>query len=198
MSAIFVSHSSRDAAFVDELRSRLVAHGHRSLFVDYDPEFGIPVGHEWEREIYQRLRSCQGIIVICSVSSMASRWVFAEVTQGKALGKHIFPVRIDDCEVDRILTERQVLDLRAGTDEAFGRLWRALELAGLDAGSLLDWDGSHPPYPGMVSFQEADAAEQYLGETPGEATRAYAACERAHARTPQAGLQDERGRRTHT
>ena len=157
MSAIFVSHSSRDTAFVDELRGRLVAQGHRSVFIDYDPEFGIPGGREWEKEIYQRLRSCQGVIVVCSVSSMGSRWVFAEVTQGKALGKHIFPVRIDDCEIDAILTERQVLDLRARTDDAFGRLWRALEAAGLDATRLFDWDGSRLPYPGMVPFHEADA-----------------------------------------
>ena len=157
MSAIFVSHSSRDTAFVDELRDRLEERGHRSLFVDYDPEFGIPVGREWEKEIYQQLRSCQGVIVVCSASSMGSRWVFAEVTQGKALGKHIFPVKIDDCEIDAILTERQVLDLRARTGDAFGRLWRALETAGLDAASLLDWDGSRSPYPGMVPFHEADA-----------------------------------------
>jgi len=153
MSAIFVSHSSRDMAFVDELRRRLVTQGHRSVFIDYDPEFGIPIGREWEKEIYQRLRSCQGVIVVCSVSSMGSRWVFAEVTQAKALGKHIFPVKIDDCVIDAVLTERQVLDLRVRTGGAFGRLWRALEAAGLDAASLSDWDGSRSPYPGMVRFR---------------------------------------------
>ena len=112
---------------------------------------------KWEKEIYRQLRSCQGVIVVCSVSSMGSRWVFAEVTQGKALGKHIFPVKIDDCEIDAILTERQVLDLQARTDDAFRRLWRALERAGSDPASLLDWDQSRSPYPGLVPFDEADA-----------------------------------------
>jgi hypothetical protein len=66
VSAIFVSHSSADRAFADELRDRLVAVGHRLLFLDYDPEHGIPAGREWERELYAQLRSCQGVVVLCS------------------------------------------------------------------------------------------------------------------------------------
>jgi len=93
-----------DTAFVDGLTRRLTAQGHRALFVDYDPEFGIPGGREWEKEIYERLRSCQGVVVVCSRASMASFWVFAEVTHAKALGKHIFPVRMENCEIHAILS----------------------------------------------------------------------------------------------
>ncbi|WP_275410874.1 toll/interleukin-1 receptor domain-containing protein [Paractinoplanes rishiriensis] len=73
-----MSHSSRDTGLVDELRERLVARGYRSLFVDFDPEFGIPAGRAWEREIYQRLRQCRAVVLVCSAASMASQWVFAE------------------------------------------------------------------------------------------------------------------------
>jgi TIR domain len=146
MSAIFISHSGADRAFADELRDKLVAAGHRSLFLDYDPEHGIPPGCEWERELYAQLRSCQAVVVLCSKRSMRSPWVFAEVTQAKALGKHLFPLRLDDADIPSLITSRQIIDMRAPTQDAWGRLRRALEVAGLDPTGLFDWDGSRPPY----------------------------------------------------
>jgi WD40 repeat protein len=156
MSAIFISHSSGDRAFADELRDRLLAAGHRSLFLDYDSAYGIPPGREWERELYAQLRACQAVVVLCSERSMRSPWVFAEVTQAKALGKQLFPLRLDDAEIPALIASQQILDARA--PDGWGRLRRALEAAGLDPAGLFDWDGSRPPYPGMTAFGEADAA----------------------------------------
>ena len=158
MSAIFISHSSRDDAVAAELRDRLAEQGHKSVFLDFDPAIGIPAGRDWERELYRRLRACQAVIVLCSEHSMASRWCFVEIAHAKAFGKHIFPLKVAECAVDSSLTSRQVLDLTGGREDAYQRLWRGLEVAGLDPRNAFDWDGTRPPYPGLLAFQEADAA----------------------------------------
>lgn len=158
MSAIFLSHSSKDNAVAAEFKEHLERQGHRSIFLDFDPEDGIPAGRDWEQELYQRLRECRAMIVLCSESSMSSRWCFAEITHAKSLGKHVFPIKIAPCEIDTVLTSSQVLDFSAEKEEALERLWLGLRLAGLDPADAFDWDGSRPPYPGLLAFQEQDAA----------------------------------------
>jgi hypothetical protein len=165
MSAIFLSHSSKDKAVTAELKEHLEGQGHRSIFLDFDPEDGIPAGRDWEQELYQRLRECQAVIVLCSESSMSSRWCFAEITHAKSLGKHIFPIKVTHCEIDPVLTSHQVLDLLKDKDDALQRLWLGLKLAGLDPAKTFDWDGSRPPYPGLLAFQEDDAAI-FFGRDP--------------------------------
>ena len=73
MSAIFISHSSKDKALAAEVKARLAAQGQRAIFLDLDPENGIPAGRDWEQELYQQLRACQAVIVLCSQDSMASK-----------------------------------------------------------------------------------------------------------------------------
>ena len=158
MSAIFISHSSRDDAAAAELKARLADQGHRSVFLDFDPEDGIPAGRDWEQELYHRVRASRAVIVLCSRASMASRWCFMEITHARALGKHLFPVKVEDCDVDAVLTDRQVIDLTADKEKAYARLWRGILAAGLDPADAFDWDGSRPPYPGLLAFQEEDAA----------------------------------------
>ena len=133
------------------------AEGHRSVFLDFDPENGIPAGRDWEQELYRRLRACQAVIVLCSEHSMASHWCFAEITHAKALGKQVFPVKVEPCTIDPVLTSSQILDLTADREEAYRRLWAGLRAAGLDPADAFDWDGSRPPYPGLLAFQEEDA-----------------------------------------
>ena len=100
MLRIFISHSSRDSEEVAELTSRLVADGYHSIFLDFDPNRGIPAGRDWEREIYSKLRESSAVIVVLSRHSMNSRWFFSELTQARAQGKHIFPIRIDDTPIN--------------------------------------------------------------------------------------------------
>lgn len=158
MSLIFLSHSSQDNEYAKNLAAWLREKQQRSIFLDFDPQNGIPAGHEWEKELYQQLRQCQAVIVLCSEHSMASEWCFAESMFAKALGKHIFPIRLDQSAVWPILTSLQIIDFSADSAEGFERLWRAMLLKGLDPKSIFDWDGNRPPYPGLPSFQEEDAA----------------------------------------
>jgi len=158
MSSIFLSHSSQDNAIAKEVKARLDEWGHRSVFLDFDPEQGIRAGRDWEKELYAQLRECHAVIVLCSHASMASRWCFVEITHAKALGKDVFPIKIDDAKVDPILTCKQVIDATVDWNDAYQRLEKGLLAAGLDPKGMFDWDGTRPPYPGLPAFQEQDAA----------------------------------------
>jgi WD40 repeat protein len=157
MSAIFISHSSADNAAAAEMKAWLEAQGHNSIFLDFDPAAGIPAGRDWEGELYRRLRLCRAVLVLCSPESMASRWCFAEITHARSLGKQIFPLKVAECTVDSVLSDRQVIDLTQNPEDGYERLRMGLVRAGLDAADLFDWDGKRSPYPGLVALQEEDA-----------------------------------------
>ena len=161
MGLIFISHSSRDEPAAAALRDRLLQHGYSaegSIFLDSDGGNGIKAGQDWEQTLYRSIRASRAVIVLCSRSSMESRWCFMEITHARALGKHLFPVRIDDCSIDGILTDHQVVDLSREPEDAYRRLFAGLAGAGLDPSNVFTWDGKRPPYPGLMAFEEADAA----------------------------------------
>ena len=170
MSTIFLSHASADGEASARLKRWLEGRGHQSLFLDFDPQRGIPAGRDWERELYLRLKSCRALIILCSEASMASKWCFAELAIARSLGKPIFPLLLEPCELPAQLTEMQVLDLAAlGEEEAFERLARGLAEAGVEMATEFDWDRSRSPYPGLLAFTERDAAiffgrEREIGE----------------------------------
>ncbi|MFC3284521.1 nSTAND1 domain-containing NTPase [Litchfieldella rifensis] len=151
MSTLFISHSSADSTAAREMAEWLERHGHHSLFLDFDVEHGIPAGRDWERELYRNLRTCQAMIVLCSEHSMTSCWCLAEMSHARALGKRIFPVRIACCTLRPQLAELQVIDLVKDPETGYKRLRQGLA-------SVFDWDRRRPPYPGLLVFEEADAA----------------------------------------
>ena len=141
MSAIFISHRSTDDAAAAELHDWLESEGNTSVFLDFDPVNGIPAGRNWERELYQQIRACRAVIVLCSEESMSSKWVFAEGAQARALGKHIIPVKIEDCTIDSVISDRQAIDMTAGgsEEEAYQRLRRGLLASGIDPDIHMNW-----------------------------------------------------------
>jgi WD40 repeat protein len=158
LSGIFLSHSSADNDAALQLHDWLEKQGYRSTFLDFDPTQGIPAGRDWERELYAQLRACRAVVVLCSRHSMASPWCFAEITHARALGKALFPLKVADCEIQALLQTVQVVDLTTRREEGLERLSHGLKAAGLDPAGSFDWDGSRPPYPGLLAFEEPDAA----------------------------------------
>jgi formylglycine-generating enzyme required for sulfatase activity len=158
MSAIFISHSSKDRAVAAEVRRRLEEQKHASVFLDFDPELGIPAGSAWERELYTQLRRCRALIVLCSEHSMSSKWCFAEIAYARAQRKPLFPVKVADCTVASLLADTQVIDLTADREEGYARLWAGLRKAGLDPAGIFNWDEGRAPFPGLKAFDEKDAA----------------------------------------
>src|ERR671910_9907 len=94
MASVFVSHSSRDRAVTEWVLEKLRAAGFTSLFVDFDPEQGIPAGRNWERELYAKLRKSDAVIFLASEASVASSWCLLEVGLARSLGRPVFPVRL--------------------------------------------------------------------------------------------------------
>ena len=123
MSSIFISHSSKDNQFAEVLKKQLEERGHHSIFLDFDPEKGIPAGTNWEQILYAKLRASQAVIVLCSPHSMSSKWVFAEITHARSQGKHIFPLKIAECQPFSILNDTQIAPIIDYTTEKnFDRL----------------------------------------------------------------------------
>lgn len=153
MSSLFISHASADAGTAWELAARLKEWGYGSLFLDFDPDHGIQAGVDWEAELYARLKRARALVAVVSREFLESRWCFAEVAQARALGKPVFPVKIERCEPGSLLDDRQAVDLFRDEREGYDRLQRGLEsLLGAD----LPFDLERP-YPGLASFDSGDA-----------------------------------------
>jgi WD40 repeat protein/energy-coupling factor transporter ATP-binding protein EcfA2 len=157
MASLFLSHSSRDRTAAEWLRARLDAEGFVALFLDFDPEAGIPAGRGWERELYGQLRRSDAVVFLASAAAVASRWCFAEVALARSLGKPVFPVRLDTGVQMALLNDVQWIDLSDG-DHAVARLVAGLRRAGLDPADAFAWDPTRAPYPGLEPFAAADAA----------------------------------------
>jgi hypothetical protein len=129
-----------------------------ALFLDFDPQLGLPPGCDWEKELQRQLDRCDAVIVLCSAHSVASQWCLSEVAIADHLGKPIFPILIGPCEPFQLLSDRQWLDFTANPEEALERLARGLQVAGLDPANSFPWTPGRCPYPGLLAFEEADAA----------------------------------------
>src|SRR5215470_7088904 len=158
MTAIFISHSSADNAAAAAMKAWLEAQGHTSLFLDFDPEAGITGGSGWEQTLYHQLRQCQAVIALLTPSWLASKWCFAELVQARERGKAIFPVKVQSCDAGGVFGDIQHIDLTAQPEEGYRRLKTGLLERGLDPLDVFDWDPKRLPYPGLLAFQEADAA----------------------------------------
>jgi WD40 repeat protein len=156
MGALFISHSSVDRSAAQDLSDRLEAEGFAAIFLDFDPDHGIPAGRSWERELYAQLRRTDALIFLATPASTASRWCFAEVTLARSLGKPIFPVRLGDGARMPLLEDVQWVDMTT-EDGAFPRLLGGLRRAGLDPSDSFAWDATRPPFPGLEPFAIEDA-----------------------------------------
>src|ERR671916_1030898 len=125
MAAVFVSHSSRDRAVTEQVMQRLRAAGFAALFVDFDPEQGIPAGRSWERELYAQLRKTDAVVFLASEASVASSWCLLEVGLARSLGRPVFPLRLQAGVALPLLADVQWTDL-TDPEEGLARL-----LAGL-------------------------------------------------------------------
>jgi predicted AAA+ superfamily ATPase len=157
VASLFISHSSSDREAAQRLAERLQAEGFAALFLDFDPEQGIPAGHNWERELYAQLRKADAVIFLASAASVASRWCFLEVGLARSLGKPVFPLSLNGDTRLELLADTQWVDLAEG-EQAYARLLKALRQAGLNPADSFAWNPTRRPYPGLQPFAPEDAA----------------------------------------
>src|SRR3712207_1855030 len=164
MASVFVSHSSQDRAATEQVVAQLRAAGFAALFVDFDPEQGIPAGRNWERELYAQLRRSDGVVFLASEASVASSWCLLEVGLARSLRRPVFPVRLQPGVALPLLADVQWVDL--GDDESgVARVLAGLHSAGLDPADSFAWDSARSPYPGLAPFAPEDAAV-FFGRRP--------------------------------
>jgi WD40 repeat protein len=117
-------------------------------------------GSDWEQTLYRKLRRCQAVIALITPSWLGSKWCFAEIVQAREKGKAIFPVRVAPCDPGGLLADLQHIDLTTDANDGYRRLALGLKDRGLDPSRIFPWDpeAGRPPYPGLLAFQEEDAA----------------------------------------
>jgi hypothetical protein len=181
MARIFISHSSRDDEAAARMKAWLASHGFETAFLDFDKTSGIPPGADWEKTLYREVEQSQAVIIIQTPSWLASKWCFAEFTQARALGKAIFLVIETPTGDAQISPDIQTLNLLSDREGGLERLSRELVGIALDSQGGFEWDVSRPPFPGLLAFEEEDAAI-YFGRDDG-----HPAPDRAARRAPRAG-----------
>ena len=95
MPALFISHSSRDLVVTERVSNWLQRAGFATVFVDFDPDRGIPAGRNWERELYAQLRRTEAVVFLATRAATASRWCFAELSLARSLGHPVFPLVVE-------------------------------------------------------------------------------------------------------
>jgi WD40 repeat protein len=170
---LFISHSTLDKPAAIELQQRLLARGYTcgQQFLDSDQRAGIKLGERWEKVIYDNLRDCRALIVLCSPNWLQSKWCFAELAAAKMGGKEIFPVVLAECGRAAVAEYQAVFVNQpdpAAREQAFERLFQDLAARGLGPSDYLPWPNpqlkdargqTDPcPYPGLPAFDERYAA----------------------------------------
>ena len=158
MSRIFISHSSEDREQSARLLAWLHSHGFVSTFLDFDKQHGIRSGADWERTLYRELSSADAVLLVLTRNWFASRWCFAEFAQARALGKAIFPLIESPTGETFVSSDIQHLDLIKDREGGLQHLLSDLTRIALDTRGGFPWDATRPPYPGLLAFDEADAA----------------------------------------
>jgi TPR repeat protein len=158
MTAIFISHSSRDEEPAKELKDWLAAEGYERVFLDLDKDTGLPAGENWERRLYEEMARCHLVLLLLTPNWLDSKWCFAEFTQARALGKIIFPVLLSPLGEKRVAPEIQGIDLKEWNAEGQDYLRRRIREVTDELARGFRWDRSRSPYPGIFSFEREDAA----------------------------------------
>jgi WD40 repeat protein len=158
MSHIFISHSSRDVEQSERLLVCLHAHGFVETFLDFDKHAGLAPGSDWERTLYREIAGADAVILILTKNWFDSKWCFAEFTQARALGKAIFPLLETPTGETFVSSDIQHLDLVKDREGGLAMLAAELTEVVVNARGGFDWDQTRPPYPGLLAFDENDAA----------------------------------------
>jgi hypothetical protein len=165
VASFFISHSSRDNALADRVRIWLQQHGFTSLFLDFDPEAGIPPGRHWEDEVYSELRKADVVVFLATAAALDSKWCHSELVLARSLGRTILPLQLEPEAQHPLIGDTQWVRLQAdGVPVSLDPLSQALRRLGIDRLDTLEWDPRLPPYPGLVAFDE-DRAGVFFGRT---------------------------------
>lgn len=115
--SVFISYSSKDKKFVDNLAIKLVK-DRIKVWVD---KWEIKVGDSLIEKIQKGLTESSFLLVVLSTNSIQSEWCRKELNSGlirEIENKRvvILPVLLDDCEIPLLLKEKRYADFRKSFD----------------------------------------------------------------------------------
>jgi TIR domain len=104
MANIFLSHAWADLVLAQSLESRLLARGHKSRI-----PVGTAVAGNWRNKYTKALAAADGLIVLVTDASLASKNVLGEIGAGRVLeqirGTLILPVLFQDMPIPEFLAD---------------------------------------------------------------------------------------------
>ena len=118
---IFVSYSSKDQTFVDQLYARLKESGH---YVWLNTE-SIPKGEHWHDEMSKGLQETDILILVVSPDAMASKWVTEEWHTILQAQKKVIPILYRSGKTPKAIARLEMI--KAENDDWYYRLVKALE-----------------------------------------------------------------------
>ncbi len=158
MAELFLSHSTKDKQLALDVEAALEAVGHR-VFVDSDHDDGIAPSKDWRAELFREIRLCDAVVFINSTNSQSSMWCFTELALGIERSKPIYSLNLTaDVQPHALLGSVQAIRLESDLNASITWLQESLVR---DFGGDQRWfnfDRSRDPYPGLRSFETADAA----------------------------------------
>jgi WD40 repeat protein len=158
MTAIFISHRSSDSGEAQALKDWLAQQGHERLFLDFDPDDGLPAGVDWEQRLYRELRRCQALLIVLTPGWLESVWCRSELAIAREKGKAIFVARVKACPTGPVIPALQEADLTIDWNAGLAKLAAGLREHGLDPRASFDWKPDRPIYPGLSAYDIDDAA----------------------------------------
>ena len=157
MAVVFLSYCTTDKTSALLVEEALKAAGH-AVFLDIDHEDGIAPGADWRLELFSAVTACNAVVFLNSPDSQASQWCHTELALAAEHRKWVYAVNLTaDVGPHPLLADKQGIRLEATLEESLERLGAALtkDFAGLNA--TAHWDRSRGPFPGLRSFEAADA-----------------------------------------
>ena len=106
---IFVSYSSKDQVFVDQLFARLKESGH---FAWLNTE-SITKGLHWHEEMKKGLHETDILLLVVSPDSIASKWVKQEWKFFLQTGKKVFPILLRQTKLPVALSKIEMIKVQA-------------------------------------------------------------------------------------
>ncbi len=161
MASFFISHSTRDNAVAARVRAWFEREGFTSVFLDFDPEHGVPAGRRWEDELYSELRRADVVVFLGTSAAVTSKWCHAELVLARSLGRKIVPILLESNAEHPLLRDTQWIRVTPDGEDGLRPLAAALRELRVDPLDTLEWDTRLPPYPGLVPFDERRAGVFY-------------------------------------
>jgi len=146
---VFISHSTQDDAFVDQLSQSLYQTG---LYPWVDHQH-IPSGARWDAVLEHALNAADSLVLVVTPEAKRSTVVESEWTYIGEMGKKIYPVLLRGDSIPFRLRVLQFTDFRENYEEAAAQLLEALSAPGASQ---------------ALTNQQAEAAQSAASAQPPE------------------------------